>query len=142
MITSVVESWTAQPLGLYPQTLQVATYSQCSLFGRILFLCRGAASTFYSSSQQNDHKECLSKKNQSIRLKHWGVDCCQNKPLYCMKWIKDFTYMRISKLATVVESNQKASFSITTTPRCKGGYYSFPWISPLYPWYVPYIAEC
>ena len=33
-------------------------------------------------------------------------------------------------------------FSIATTPRCRGGYYSFPWIAPLYPWYGPYIAEC
>ena len=30
------------------------------------------------------------------------------------------------KLATVVEGNQKAPFSIATTPRCRGGRYSFP----------------
>ena len=46
------------------------------------------------------------------------------------------------KLATVVEGDQKAPFSIATTPRCKDGCYSIPWIAPLYPWYVPYIAEC
>ena len=45
-------------------------------------------------------------------------------------------------LATVVEGDQKAPFSIATTPRCREGRYSFPWITPLYPWYVPYIAEC
>ena len=28
------------------------------------------------------------------------------------------------------------------TPRCRGGRYFFPWIAPLYPRYVPYIAEC
>ena len=43
---------------------------------------------------------------------------------------------------TIVEGDQKALFSIATTPRCRGGYYSFPWIAPLYPWYIPYIAEC
>ena len=43
---------------------------------------------------------------------------------------------------TVVEGDQKAPFSIATTPRCKGGRNSFPWIAPLYPWYIPYIAEC
>ena len=32
--------------------------------------------------------------------------------------------------------------SITITPSCRVGPYSFPWIAPLYPWYVPYIAEC
>ena len=42
------------------------------------------------------------------------------------------------KLATIVESDQKAPFSIATTPRCSEGRYSFPWIAPLYPWYVPY----
>ena len=36
------------------------------------------------------------------------------------------------KLATVVEGDQKAPFSIVTIPRCKGGCYSFPWIAPLY----------
>ena len=30
------------------------------------------------------------------------------------------------KLATIVEGNPKAPFSITSTPRCKGGRYSFP----------------
>ena len=46
------------------------------------------------------------------------------------------------KLATVVEDDQKAPFSIATTPRCRGGFYSFPWSAPLNPWYVSYIAEC
>ena len=36
----------------------------------------------------------------------------------------------------------KAPFLIATTPRCRGGHYSFPWIAPLYPWYIPYKAEC
>ena len=48
----------------------------------------------------------------------------------------------ISKLATIVEGDQKAPFSIATTTMCRGGHYSFPWIAPLYSWYVPYIAEC
>ena len=29
-------------------------------------------------------------------------------------------------MATIVEGDQKAPFSIATTPRCKGGHYSFP----------------
>ena len=43
--------------------------------------------------------------------------------------------IRISKvsLVTVVDGDQKAPFSITTTPRRRGGRYSFPWIAPLYP---------
>ena len=48
----------------------------------------------------------------------------------------------IVKFATVVEGNHSAAFSIATKPRCRGARYSFPWIAPLYPWYVPYIAEC
>ena len=46
------------------------------------------------------------------------------------------------KLATVVEGDPEAPLSIATTPRCREGRYPFPWIAPLYPWYVPSIAEC
>ena len=53
-----------------------------------------------------------------------------------------FYVIMIVQLATVVEGDQKAPFSIATTPRCRGGHYSFPWIAPLYPKYVPYIAKC
>ena len=45
------------------------------------------------------------------------------------------------KLATLVKSDPKAPFSIDTTSRCRGGYYSIPWIAPLYPWSLPYNAE-
>ena len=43
---------------------------------------------------------------------------------------------------SVVESNPKAPFSIATTPRCRVERFSIPWIPPLYPWCVPYTAEC
>ena len=43
---------------------------------------------------------------------------------------------------SVVEGNPKDSFSIAITPRCRGGHFSFHWIAPLYPWYVPYYGEC
>ena len=52
-----------------------------------------------------------------------------------------FTVSKV-KLATIVEGDPKAPFSIATTPRCRGGRYSIPWIAPLYPWTVPYNAEC
>ena len=51
-------------------------------------------------------------------------------------------YYKKVKLATVVEGDQKAPFSIATTPRCRGGRYYFPWIAQLYPSFVPCIAEC
>ena len=41
-----------------------------------------------------------------------------------------------------VEGDQKAPFSIAATSISRGGRYTFPLIAPLYPWYVPYIAEC
>ena len=52
-----------------------------------------------------------------------------------------YIYIYIVKLVTVVEGDPRAPFSIATTPRCKGGRYSFPWIDPLDPSYVPYVAE-
>ena len=52
-------------------------------------------------------------------------------------YIYIYIYIYIYELlATVVEGAQKAPFSIATTPRCRGGCYSFPWIAPLYPRYV------
>ena len=35
-------------------------------------------------------------------------------------------------LATLVEGAPKVPLSIATTPRCRGGRYSIPWIIPLY----------
>ena len=40
-------------------------------------------------------------------------------------------------LVTIVEGDLKAPFSIATTPKCMGGRYSFPWVAPIYSWYVP-----
>ena len=40
-------------------------------------------------------------------------------------------WLYIYKLATLVEGDSKAPFSIATTPRCRGGRYSFPWIAIL-----------
>ena len=37
-----------------------------------------------------------------------------------------YIYIYIYKLATIVEGNPKAPFSIATAPRCTGGRYSFP----------------
>ena len=46
------------------------------------------------------------------------------------------------KLTTLVEGDPKTPFSIATTPKCREGRYSFPWIASLYPWSLPYNAEC
>ena len=62
---------------------------------------------------------------------------------YSLQRIIIVSYLKPYKsLATVVKGNPKASFSIATTQMCRVGRYSFPWIAPLYPWYVLYIAEC
>ena len=39
-------------------------------------------------------------------------------------------------LATVVEGDQKAPFSMATTPWCRVGRYFFPWIAPLYTYLI------
>ena len=48
----------------------------------------------------------------------------------------------MSPFYSKVVYSKKAPFSIATTPRSREGSYSFPWIAPLYPWYILYIAEC
>ena len=47
--------------------------------------------------------------------------------------LKQVSVIHRTKLVTVVEGDPKAPFSIATTPRCRGGRYSIPWIAPLYP---------
>ena len=56
--------------------------------------------------------------------------------LYTIGFISVFLeYIHINKvkLETVVEGEPKAPFLIATTPRCRGGHYSFPRIASLYP---------
>ena len=48
-------------------------------------------------------------------------------------------YIDLSKVGDRSWERPENSFSIAATPRCWGGRYSFPWIAPLYPWYVPSI---
>ena len=48
---------------------------------------------------------------------------------------------RLSKLATVVEGDPKAPFSVAATHMCRGGRYSFFSIAPLYPWYLPWVLS-
>ena len=50
-----------------------------------------------------------------------------------------YMYIKV-KLATLVEGEPKASFSIATTLRYRGGRYSIPWIAELYPRSLPYNA--
>ena len=51
------------------------------------------------------------------------------------------TDLYIVTWATVVVRDPKVLFSLATTPRCRGGRYSFPWIVPLYPLSVPHNAN-
>ena len=62
-------------------------------------------------------KTCGSSKKTGTR----------NLCYYLMSWVVE--------LATVVENDLKAPFSIASTPRCRGGRYFIPWNAPLYPWY-------
>ena len=53
------------------------------------------------------------------------------------------SYVKVKvKLATFVEGDPMAPFSISTTPSFRGGRYFIPWISPLYPSSLPYDPEC
>ena len=55
--------------------------------------------------------------------------------------LKFLNFITLHIYATFVEGDPKSPFLIATTPRCRGGHYSFPWIAPLCPWPVPYNAE-
>ena len=70
---------------------------------------------------------------------HYAINQNKTKPFF-KNYFFDVRICKV-KLANVVEGDQKAPFSIATTG-VRRGRFSFRWISPLYPWYVPYIAEC
>ena len=53
-----------------------------------------------------------------------------------------YKVMIITYILTFIHTIYTLIHTIATTPRCREGGYSFPWIAPLYPRYVPYNAEC
>ena len=72
---------------------------------------------------------CISESLLSILTN----SCSRLKIIGCLWKAVGFFRKRIVKvnLATVVEGNTKAPFSIATTPRCRGGRYYFPCIAQL-----------
>ena len=82
----------------------------------------------------------------SLSSKKWATKWENFYSLLCQSFNSSYyvLYITVSKvkLVTEVKGDPKAPFLIATTPRCRGGRYSFPWIVPLYPWYVPYDDEC
>ena len=66
---------------------------------------------------------------------HICMYMCLYKRIYVHLYIYIYIYIynnKVVKLVTLVEGVLKAPFSIATTPRCRGGRYSFPWVAPLY----------
>ena len=61
-------------------------------------------------------------------LTPWCCSYCKGSLRVAVDYGRQLIYIYISKvkLATIVEANPKAPFSIATTPRCRGGRYSFP----------------
>ena len=55
-----------------------------------------------------------------------------------MYYVHYIHYISIVKLATLVEGDSKAPFSIATTSRCREGHYSFPWIHYISCIYFPF----
>ena len=68
------------------------------------------------------------------------LNACTKKSWSLLNALRVYIYK--VKLATLVEGNPKAPFSIATTPKCRGWCISIPWIFPLYPRSLPYNAEC
>ena len=69
---------------------------------------------------------------------------CQPKLLVCLKE-REYTCVADKAVSKVFgdrsrERPEGSLFNSYYTEVCVGGY-SFPWIAPLYPWYVPYIAK-
>ena len=74
------------------------------------------------------------RKTQNNLIGHLMIRKGKNNQLTNL--ILLFFHIFILLFASVVESDQKAPFSVATTPRCREGCYSFPWIATHYPWYL------
>ena len=104
--------------------------------------------------QYNNISDKLAESNENLNDHIISVSWkCQNKSINVrlsishtesefgrLAGVSKYADLKV-KLATVVEGDPKAPFSIATTPRCRGERYSFPRIAPVYPYYVPYEAE-
>ena len=80
----------------------------------------------------------LKRPQNPINTKKKNTNAKKNALMASCLWhhIKPYWLLKKEKLATLVEGDQKAPFSIATTPWCRGGHYSFAGIAPLYPWYL------
>ena len=109
-------------------------------------ICRHKMSIMFNEICIYIYIYILKKLPQEISLKlfHSGLPRLFRSTNYCnclvylnMMSQKSLFCMLISKVSEVVsllvEGDPKTPFSIATTPRCKGGRYSIPWIDPLYP---------
>ena len=68
------------------------------------------------------------------RQKHYREEFWRTEETSChLESSAEDQFVSKVKIATVVEGDQRALLSITTTPRCRGGSYPFLWIAPLYP---------
>ena len=84
--------------------------------------------------------------NTQVELKRWKMIHNTDTMTYKKTYDSNVQKGRIQKykkvkLATLVEGNSKAPFSIATTPRRREERYSIPRIAPLYPWSLSYSAE-
>ena len=96
--------------------------------GVVIPLCKDAVSIFNSPSQLGCEvgvvwfylavNKPIANKIKEFFLNRW------------IFWLHKIFLKWVSWL-TVVESDLKAPFLIATTPRCRRGQYSFPWIAPL-----------
>ena len=105
------------------------------------------------SQQANCQKE-IGGYQVDVALKKWfafqntkfqnkgGKTTVLSAPTQIAQISKATLYKVKVKLATIVEGNPKAPFSIATTPMCRGGRYSFPGLLYFTLDSVPYNAEC
>ena len=100
--------------------------------------CRGGRYSLYCWVLSKDVSSIIFKVFGMTRP---GIEPRSPRPLANSQLARPMRWF-LSKVGNRSQGRPEGSFSKATTPRCKGGRYSFPWISSLYPWYLPNIAEC
>ena len=130
LITVVIPPWLADLQVLWPDLPKLSwPFSRlgvCFFFVFLLSLSLSPSPEFYLL--------WVSNFDSPYHITHTHTHTHIYIYIYICKYIYIYIYKRLLAYVPAVVK--------TTLQECRGGHYSFPCIAPLYPWYVPYIAEC
>ena len=131
--------------------LQSKPTGQAFVMAQIAYVCKYTVPHIIYWAHIKKNANYNVQKYISKKGKFWFHFCCilktpceflMQNPMYIYIYIYIERERERVKLANLIEGDSKAPFSISTTPRCRGGRHSIHWIAPPYLWSLPYNAGC